>query len=157
MVSGDRVTMRQRHLPTKEVFYDAGDTANTGGLYPEGLEIDANGEDAYIRVHVPHDFDTLVEIVLVVIPIVAVNPMWIQVQTEYNVAGENYNVNTETLYFSFEAIVNRITEIDISEAVDTRALKAGDYIIITPSRQAVLPVANTDCYVTGVRFRYGYR
>jgi len=106
---------------------------------------------------VPHDFDSLEDIVLVVIPGVAADPMWIQVQTYYNQAGKNYNVNTETLFFSFAAIVNRITEIDISEAVDTRPLEAGDYIIVIPSRQAGMPVANTAVFVSGVRFKYKYR
>jgi hypothetical protein len=149
--------MRQRHLPTKEVFYDAGDTRDSGDLYPEGIQLQIDEDAAVVRCYVPFDFDALEDIVLVVIPGVAADPMWIQVQTEYNVAGENYNVNTETLYFSFEAIVNRITEIDISEAVDIRPLKAGDYIIVVPSRQAVLPTDNTAVFVSGVRFKYKYR
>jgi len=150
--------MRQKHWPTKEVFYDAGDTANSGALFPEGIEIDADTEDAYIRVYVPFDFNALDEIVLVVIPIARQATMWIQVITEYNIAGKDYTENTEgPLFYSFDAVPNRITEIDIQESVNTRALEAGDYIIVTPSRQAAMPSNNTDVYVSGVRFKYKYR
>ncbi len=157
-MAGNRVTMRQKHIPTKEFFYDAGDTSNSGGLFPEGIEIDADAEDAYVRVYVPHDFDALEEIVLVVIPIARQATMWIQVITEYNIAGKNYTENTEgPLFFSFDAVPNRITEIDIQEAVNTTALQAGTYIYVTPSRQAAMPSNNTDLYVCGVRFKYRYR
>jgi len=150
--------MRQKHLPTKEVFYDAGDTSNSGSLFPEGIEIDADTEDAYIRVYVPFDFFTLDEIVLVVIPIARQATMWIQVITEYNSAGKNYTENTEgPLFYSFDAVPNRITEINIQESVNTVALQAGDYIIVNPSRQAAMPTANTDVYVMGVRFKYKFR
>ena len=157
-MAGNRVTMRQKHWPTKEVFYDAGDTGNSGTLFPEGIEIDTDTEDAYIRVHVPFDFDALDEIVLVVIPIARQATMWIQVITEYNISGKNYTENTEgPLFYSFDAVPNRITEIDIQESVNTVALQAGDYIIVTPSRQAAMPSNNTDLYVMGVRFKYKYR
>lgn len=150
--------MRQKHLPTKEVFYDAGDTGSSGGLFPEGVEIDTDAEDAYIRVYVPFDFDALEEIMLVVIPIARQAAMWIQVITEYNIAGKDYTENTEgPLFYSFDAVPNRITEIDIQESVNTVALEAGTYIIVTPSRQAAMPSANTDVYVMGVRFKYKFR
>jgi len=150
--------MRQKHLPTKEEFYDAFPTSNSGDTKPEGVEIDGDTEDAGIRVYVPYDFDALDEIVLVVIPIVAVATMWFQLITGWNTVGHNYNVNTEgPLFYSFTAIANRITEIDISGAVDARALQAGDYITVVPSRQAAMPLNNTDMYVVGVRFRYKYR
>ena len=157
-MAGNRVTMRQKHLPTKEVFYDAGDTGSSGGLFPEGVEIDTDAEDAYIRVYVPFDFDALEEIMLVVIPIARQAAMWIQVITEYNIAGKDYTENTEgPLFYSFDAVPNRITEIDIQESVNTVALEAGTYIIVTPSRQAAMPSANTDVYVMGVRFKYKFR
>ena len=157
-MSDNRGTMRQKHLPTKEEFYNAVPTSVSGDTKLEGVEINADAEDAAIRVYVPHDFDALDEIVLVVIPIAAVATMWIQVITEWNTVSHNYNLNTEgPLFYSFTAIANRITEIDISGAVDARALQAGDYIFVNPSRQAAMPSNNTNLYVTGVRFRYKYR
>ena len=146
-----------KHWPTKEKFYSAQITTSSGDYFPEGVEIDAATEDAAIRVYVPHDFAKLEDLVLVVIPIAPADPMWIQVVSEYNIAGKDYNEHTETLYFSFTAVPDRITEIDISEVVDTVALEAGDYIYLTASRQAALPVENTDCYVSGVRLKYKYR
>lgn len=155
---GDRVTMRQKHLPTKEEFYNAFPTVSSGDTKPEGVEIDADAEDAAIRVYVPYDFDALDEIVLVVIPIAAAAPMWLQLITEWNTEGHNYNVNTEgPRFYSFDAIANRITEIDISGSVDARPLQGGDYIFVNPSRQAAMPSNNTNLYVVGVRLRYKYR
>lgn len=157
-MSGNRVTMRQKHWPTKEEFYPAVPTSNSGDTKPEGVEINANGEDAAIRVYVPHDFDRLLQIVLVVIPIARQATMWFQLNTEWNIVGKDYNEHAEgPLFYSFDAVPQRITEIDIEGAVDARALQAGDYIIVNPSRQAAMPVANTDMYVMGVRFKYKYR
>lgn len=157
-MSGNRVTMRQKHWPTKEEFYPAVPTSNSGDTLPEGVEINANAEDAVIRVYVPFDYDYFEDMMLVVIPITRQATMWFQMIMEWNAAGKNYTENTVgPLFYSFDAVPNRITEIDIGGALTSRTMEAGDYIIVNPSRQAAMPVANTDLYVVGVRFKYKYR
>lgn len=147
-----------KHLPTKELFYPAFEpTTNGGENQLEGVDIDATNETAGIRVYIPHDFDALEEIVLVVNPIAPEEPMWIEVVSQYNIAGKDYNEHTEDLYFSFTAVPERIIEVDISEAVDTHPLEPSTYLNVTARRVAALPTENTDCYVVGVRIKYRYR
>ncbi len=146
-----------KHLPTKEVFYPAFAPDTNGGTNElQGVDIDATNETAGIRVYIPHDYDALEEIVLLINPIGVADPMWIEVVTQYNIAGKDFNEHTEDLYFSFTAVPDRNTEIDISEAVDVHAIEPSTYLIVTARRAAALPTENTDCYVVGVRLKYKY-
>ena len=158
-----RSTRHTKHLPTKEVFFQPMMSSQNGwnGLGNfAGITIDADGEYAYINSYIPHDFSALEKIALVMIARATLNPMYMRVFTNYCKNGEAYFEHNDQslLHASLNTVLDRTQELDISGAVDIRAIEADDYLGIQVSRQAAqAPVHNTNAIITGVRIKYKYR
>jgi len=148
------------HRPTKEQFFPA--TYASGGAFSaiggfSGPDIDATNEFGYTNCLVPWDFDSLISIVLVFIATATANPMYVNIVTNYGKAGDSYTEHNENVSLSINTVLNRIMELNLYNAVDTRPLEPGDYLGVQASRLATLPTENTDMILLGVRIRYNYR
>lgn len=149
-----------RHVdkwPTMEILYDtmavAGGAAfgGLGGFY--GGDLDADGEYCYIECLVPHDFTSLKNLVLVLIPVATDAAMTLRVTVNYCRAGEPYTMHNKTLDKSFVAVTNVMTEVGITDLVDlpNAGLDKQDYLGISISRQVG---QNLDAIIIGARMRY---
>ncbi len=117
--------------------------------FPAGL-VNGENDDAWITVYIPKNFKSLKEIMLVMIPAATLEPMFIQIQTDYGGIGELYNINSENSPGKpVNTVVDTKVELDLMDVVDTRAVKAGDYIGVKATY-----VSNTNAYVLGVRISY---
>lgn len=152
------MTQRIAEAHTKEKFFDATDCAGgaafggLGGFY--GCDLDADGEYAYVQVHVPHDFAELKDLKLLIIPKAADETMTMRITVNYARAGEPYTQHNKTVDdITFNAVVNILTEVDISDMVNLpdEKLAANDYLGISVSRQAG---DSLDGLVIGARLRY---
>uniref|UniRef100_A0A6M3MCY0 Uncharacterized protein n=1 Tax=viral metagenome TaxID=1070528 RepID=A0A6M3MCY0_9ZZZZ len=146
-----------KHRPTKEKFYPAthvavGDVSTRGSF--SGPDIDATTEAGYVNCYIPKDFDSLEEIVLVFIAGATATPMYVRILTDYAKAGEAYFVQADNGDLPVNTVADRLQELNIYDAVDFRALEAGDYIGVQAARVAALPTENTDILLLGVRIKY---
>ena len=148
-----RSTRRSRNLEaTKEILYvkTVSDNDTTKGGFGGGY-LHSQADDVWINCYLPWDFDDLVEAKLVMIPVETLTPMTLRIITNYALAGEGYNVGGETLDKSINTVADRITELDISDCLDTRSLAPKLYIGVDANRQAS---QNAHALVIGVRIRY---
>jgi hypothetical protein len=118
------------------------------GHYPVG-RLNASWERANISFHVPHDFTSITEAYIVIIPKTSHATAPLDIYSMYASVGEAYNTHSE----SDEATTYNITddqifEIDISGILTS--LSAGDYVGV-----AIVSVYAGDLAdVLGVRFKY---
>lgn len=136
---------------TKERFFPVtqGDDPQRIGTYPGQLVNGAN-DDAWMIVHIPQNFKSLTQLTIRLIPAATATPMFFQVQTNYAGPGELYDINSENgIGKPLNTVLNTLTEFDIMDLVDTRAVKPGDSIGIQ-----VTHVSNTNAYILGVRISY---
>jgi len=145
--------------PTKEHFQPV-EAAAGGSGWAElgahvGITVDADAEEAYLELHTPHDFKTLDELRVVLIPIATLAPgtsMTMTVQVDHGKPNEPYNQHSKTLAKSFVAVANIVTEVDIRDLVDgTVKLEAEDYMGIKISRASG---QNTNALMLGARIKY---
>jgi len=146
-----------KHRPTKEKFYPAtyasgGSVAAKGAF--NGPDIDGTNEYGYVNCYIPKDYDGMEEIMLVFIANVTASPMHMRIVTDYCQAGEAYFEHNENVNLSVNTVQNRMTELNLVNAVDTAPLEPGDYLGIQVSRVATLPTENTDIILIGVRIKY---
>jgi len=152
-----------KHRPTKEEFYDVmAATAFAQAINGHyGADIDDNGDFGAIQAYIPHDFALLEELVLRVIPNLAVATMTFTVMNSYGRKDELPTTGGNLIAYSFGptgAGVNNATlqEIDIglSVANGRRSLRAKDQLGITVYRAVG---QNTDFFLLGARIKYKYQ
>lgn len=146
----DRHTRRLE--ATKEMFFGisvADGLGNLGG-FGGGL-VDGDNEDAWINCLLPWDFHTLKEIAVVLIPVATLTPMTIRVVTNYCRKNAIYTEAGETIDRGINVTANRMTELNIADAVDAHRLAANDYLGVDVRRVAG---QNTNALILGVRIKY---
>jgi len=146
-----------KHRPTKEEFYPSthvasGDVSVDGGY--SGPDIDADDEYGYANCYIPKDYDSLEEIVLVFIAGATETPMYFDIHTDYGPPGILFSEHWEEVVLHANTVLDRLQELNIYDAVDTRPLEPGDYLGVRVGRVAALPVSNTDILFLGVRIKY---
>jgi len=148
------------HRPTKEKFYPGiyaaqGAFSALGGF--SGPDVDGTGEYGYVNCYLPEDFDYLEEIVLVFIATATATPMYVNIVTDYGKKGEAYFQHNENVVLHINTVLNRIHELNLYDAVDTKPLEAKHYLGVQVSRLNTLPTENTDMIILGVRIKYKQR
>lgn len=99
--------------------------------------------------HVPHDFVTITDAYIVVIPRMTNAAARWDIYSDYAAVGEAYNNHSEADGLtSYNVTDDQIFEVDISGILTS--LAAGDYVGI----RMILMDANHDVDVLGVRFKY---
>ena len=139
--------------PTKEMFFfgmirlsgfSAGNLGDYSIIYG-----DADTERCHINFMFPHDFHTIVELVLISLPTDTDATTDIDLESDYAANGETYNTHTGTDTASTYALTaNKITEIDISGLFASAT--AGDYAGLRITVKQVFD----DFNVIGIRLRY---
>ena len=109
----------------------------------------------------PHDFVTLIEPFVIVIPSGTGN-IYFRANADYAGSGELYNVHNETgNYVAFAVVLNRITVIPCSLSLATLLgnLSVGDVVGLTFGRDAtnVLDTVNAAVLFVGFLIRYNAR
>jgi len=146
-----------KHRPTKEKFFNV--VCSSGNGWSElgawaGVRVDGDNEYAYITCHIPHDFDKLEEIRLVLLSLATLTPMNLRIVTDYCQAEEAYFEHNELENFNINTVLNRMQELNIEAVVDIAPIEPGDYLGIQVSRQAG---QNTNCIIIGARIKYLYQ
>lgn len=116
-----------------------------------GYRIDADGEDAYMTIRMPYDFNFISELTLVYFAVNGVANQRLDVTAWCGAAGEGYGTHQGTHNFTRTTTGGDIDEDDISSAVHA-SVSAGDTLGIRVYRPAS---GNSDCCILGVYFRYG--
>jgi hypothetical protein len=160
-MGGNRSARSTDQLPTKEVFFDtmacSGGAAAFGGLGGfYGVDIDGDGEYAYIQCLIPHDFHTLVDLVIVFLPTANNTAMTCRFTVNYCRPGEAYTQQNKTLDKEYSVVQNIMQELDITDMVDkpNGRLAARDYLGISMSRQGQ---QGLDGIIIGARLKYNAR
>jgi len=154
---GDRSNRHAKEMPTRCAFYTFASLAggatltNLGGF--AGVLINANGEQTFLSLFVPHDFRKLKHLCLVLIPREANPAMTIRTVCNFAHDGEVYTTHSKTLDHTFIAALDVVQEIDLTALLDTLIvpLHHNDYIGIEVTRVAG---QNTNAMVLGIRLRY---
>lgn len=140
--------------PTKEFFIPVtgGDNVAAGffkGNYPTVSRLDANMDKAFVAIHIPHNFTTLVNAVFLIIADDTNAVSDLDIHSDYGSVGEAFNIHSENDVASTYPITNTILyEIDISGILS--AIVAGDYVGICLEQKEL----EADLYAIGVRIRY---
>ncbi len=135
---------------TKEFFVPvnhADDMNQTSGL-PGGY-INAAGESAWVAFHIPHDFNSITEAVVLINPL-ANGTHRFDIISDYAAVGEDYETHSGSdLNHDFSMTASQLYEIDVSGVLSS--LSAGDYGGIMLLGDAT----NTpNALVIGFRFKY---
>lgn len=137
---------------TKEFFVPA--TGTSGGVAADfyatyaviGLSA---GDYAKMAFHIPHDFNSITEAVIVVILRGSDATADWDINSAYGASGEAYNTHTEGDNASvYNVTNNQLFEVDISGILT--ALAADDYVGV----ELFIGAGEPDVDVLGVRFRY---
>ena len=149
-MSAGREGRHAQRPATKEMFYDysGADAGAQSGAFAGG-RCSGGGDDVWTSCYLPHDFKRLVSIDIVLIEGVNLNNMQMTVATNWAEKGKYYTTNGEAGFRQWNAIANRLNELDISDMVDAGALYAGSYIGVRCTY-----LLNTNAIVLGVRIRY---
>jgi hypothetical protein len=137
---------------TKELFFDlsAADGGGSVGAFGGGLVDDPN-DDAWIVCHIPWNFHSLKEIAVVLIPIATLTPMTIRVVTNYCRKNAICTEAGETIDRGINVEANKMTELNIADAVDGHKLADCDYLGVNVRKEAN---QNTNALILGVRIKY---
>ena len=137
-------------VATKEFFMPVtrADDFNQTGALP-GAYINAAGERAWIAFHIPHDFNSITEAVVIINPLTTATHRF-DVTSDYAAVGEAYNTHSESdLNHDFSMTASQFYEMDVSGVLSS--LSAGDYGGIKLLGDAT----NTpNALVTGFRLKY---
>jgi hypothetical protein len=134
--------------PTKQVFVPVTSTTGTMSNVGQFAAADLGGsEEAYITFPVPHDFSSITDAVVVVVPQSTDASTYIYRTVDYGAIGEDYNNHQATTSGNLSFTANKLTEIDISGLLGS--LAAGDLVGVE-----IKTGASESLYVLGVRFRY---
>jgi len=138
---------------TKEVFAAVSGhngTFNTASFHNTTVSID-DGEFAAMILQVPHDFSSITDAVLVVVPASNANASWnVDIEVIYGANGEANNAHSDTdtgSTYDWSTDDLDIVEIDISGLLGN--LAAGDYVNVEVENNET-----DDLGIYGVRLRY---
>lgn len=111
--------------------------------------INAEDEVAYMSFFVPHDYSSIVEAVVMIIPAAGFTHRF-NLYSDYGANGEVYSAHSEAaLDVDVALTLGYIDELDVSGILS--ALAAGDYVGI----KVLADGTNTpNVYVVGLRFKY---
>ena len=111
---------------TKEFFVPvnrADDFDQTGAL--PGAYINSTGERAWIAFHIPHDFSSITEAVVILNPLTTATHRF-DITSDYAAVGEAFNIHSESdLNHDFSMTAFQFYEMDVSGVLSS--LSAGDY------------------------------
>ena len=94
------------------------------GNFPHSTLTDGN--DAVFLFHIPNDFTTLIDAVVVVLPDATETIQW-DIATDFGASGEAYNANTDSVTDATLAVTqNQLAECDVSAGLT--GIAAGDYV-----------------------------
>lgn len=131
----------------KDVFYSATDYSGNRNDY-RGRNIAGSGSHRF-TFYVPDDFESLDTLVLVGIAAATVVDVDIDLHSDYALAGQDSQVNSESdVVSTFSFTVNEITEQDITTVFSN--LAAGHYCGIFVDHNAI----GTTVTYLGIRLRY---
>ncbi|MBA7658969.1 hypothetical protein ES703_66932 [subsurface metagenome] len=139
---------------TKEFFVPATGTLNgaADANYDNHATVylGAVDQSAYIEFFVPHDFSSITEAVVVIIPKMSRAAADYDIFSNYAASGQPYTAHSESdLVTTYNTTANQIFEVSIAGILSSLAV--GDYVGI----RFFVAVANDDnCNVLGVRFKY---
>ena len=143
-----------KQLPTKEIFAPAfGPDAMfvTYGAW-SGILVDTDVDAAYIKFLIPHDFNKLVSLEVVMIPYAVLASMSYYVSANWAFPNTADQTNQENNWHSEEnTVAHELRESDITRCVDTYPLQANQYLGIMIIRQVG---NNTNTLILGAKLRY---
>ena len=94
------------------------------GNFPHNTLTDGN--DAIFLFHIPNDFTTLTDAVVVVLPDASETIQW-DIDTDFGANGEAYNANTDSVTDDTLAVtLSQLAECDVSAGLT--GIAAGDYV-----------------------------
>ncbi len=138
---------------TKEFW--APTTVVTGGsmthweLYFVGAKLSAAAQRAYTVFHIPHDFSSITEAVLVVIPLSTQGSANWDINSSYGAIGEAYSTHQEgDSATAYNVVLSQLFEVDISGILSS--ITVGDHVAI----RLLENNSAHDVLVLGVRFKY---
>lgn len=123
----------------------------TGGGYDQfgGILLNDVDESARVSFHIPHDFSSITEAVLMVIPFATQAAANWDIFSSYAAKGEPRNTHAESDVASTYNVTNgELFEVDISGILS--ALSAGDYVGIRVQQKT----AGHNVVACAVRFEY---
>lgn len=136
---------------TKQLFVPVSDGSDYPNpiLYHDAALINAAGEFAIVSFRIPHDYNSLVTLQLIIYP-QATDTMRFDYSFIYGSIGQAINTHSEQLEDNdIVCVQNELKALDMS-AVPT-ALTVGDYV----GFRTICDGANTpNAYVLGILFRY---
>jgi len=149
-MSAGREGRHAQRPATKEMFYDysGADAGAQSGAFAGG-RCSGSGDDVWTSCYLPHDFKRLVSIHVVLIEGVYLAGMRMTVATNWAEVGKYYNSNGESGFRVWNAVANRVNELNIGDLVDAGALFPGSYIGVQCTY-----LTNTNAIILGVRIRY---
>ena len=154
MRMANRDALHTEQLPTKEIFVPAFGTDNMFTTYASwsGIMVDTNVDAAYMKILIPHDFNAVVSLDVVMIPYATLASMSFYVAANWAFPGTGDQTNQENNWHAAESTVfHQLTEVDIRNCVDTFPLQANQYLGIMVVRQVG---NNTNALVLGIKLRY---
>lgn len=132
---------------TKEEFWPTEASSTYGNYGDHKVWNLANSANWYHSFYIPHDFSSITELVVVIIPINTTSG-YINIYSDYGAVGEDYQNHTQqALSESISTTTDQIYEIDISSIFSSAA--AGDHCGIRINN-----VSGNSFYVKGVRLKY---
>ncbi len=137
-------------VATKEFFVPVtgGTEMATSGLII-GARIDASNKQALVGCHIPHDFSSIVEAVIIRLAVSAATHRF-NYYSNYGAEGEDFNTHSESLLDQDTAETGNIVyEQDISGILSS--VVAGDYANIKIVGDATNVPNN---WIVGLRFKY---
>ena len=150
----NRDTNHTKQPPTKEIWADALGTDARFVTYASwaGIYINGDTQAALFKFAIPHDFNEIVSLDLVLIPYVQLDSMSFYVAANWAFSGTNDQTNQENNWHNVEnTIAHQLTVRDIRKCVDTYPLEAGQYLSISVTRNVG---NNTDALILGAKLRY---
>ena len=143
-----------KQLPTKEIFAPAFGTDAMFVTYGawSGILVDTDVDAAYIKFLIPHDFEEVVSLEVVMLPYAVLESMSFYVSANWAFPGTGDQTNQENNWHAAEnTVFHQLTEVDIRNCVDTYPLQANQYLGIMISRQVG---NNTNALILGAKLRY---
>ena len=143
-----------KQLPTKEIFAPAFGTDAMFVTYASwsGILVDTDVDAAYIKFLIPHDFNELVSLEVVMIPYAVFASMSYRVSACWAFPNTSDLTNQENNWHSEEnTVTHELRESDITRCVDAHPLEANQYLGIMISRQVG---NNTNTLILGAKLRY---
>lgn len=132
---------------TKELWVPIANFDSQKGKYPTQF-LQNSGDDGIMSFHVPNDFSSITEAVVLVIPLNTGTENW-DIFSDYAADGEAFQTNSESdTTTTYSATADQMLEVDISGILS--AIAVGDYVGI----HLTLGGSADDAYVVGLRFKY---